>query len=402
MPIGNAHNRHIVTIEGINGRGLTPVQQCFADEGATQCGFCTPGFIVSLTGYCLGGKEPTYQDALDSINGNICRCTGYKSIERAVFNLNELLQKHHNPLLQGVVEQHIVPSYFTTIEDALKKWQEITSQTGPKEAKLVAGGTDLYVQQHEAMIDAAIYFASENKKIKGINIEGNLCKIGAGATVADMAGSEIFLKQFPGLGMYMKLISSTQIRNMATIAGNFCNASPIGDLTIFFLALETTLTINNNSSSREVALQNFYKGYKVIDLLPGDIVETISFQLPATGSKFNFEKVSKRTHLDIASVNTAILLEADGEVVVNARLSAGGVGPTPFYLSNSSAFLVGKEISDVVVEDLLGHVRKEISPISDARGSAEYKTLLLCQLIKAHFIQLFPAVKLESLIASDA
>lgn len=400
MPIGNAHNHHIVTIEGINGTSLTPVQKCLADEGATQCGFCTPGFIVSLTGYCLNKRKPLYTDALDSINGNICRCTGYKSIERAVSSLNTLLQEGDDISLQTAVERDIVPSYFTEIESRLKTWPQLSIGSPTKAARIVGGGTDLYVQQHEAMVAAEIDFVSGHQELNNIKMKGSRCEIGAGATVADMASAEIFLKAFPELKHYMKLVSSTQIRNMATLAGNFCNASPIGDLTIFFLALDATLTISGDSSSRELALRHFYKGYKIIDLLAGEFVQMVSFQLPAEGAKFNFEKVSKRTHLDIASVNTALLIELNGDEIITARISAGGVGPVPLYLSNSSNFLMKKKVSVDLVNDLIAVVQSEISPISDARGTAEYKKLLLSQLIKAHFIKLFPSIKMESLITA--
>jgi xanthine dehydrogenase small subunit len=179
---------------------------------------------------------------------------------------------------------------------------------------------------------------------------------------------------------------------MATVAGNLVNASPIGDLTIFFLALDAHLTLNLDGHERTVPLRSFYKGYKIIDRAPGEIVTSIRFKWPGN-KKFHFEKVSKRTHLDIASVNTAMLLETNGRKIVSAGVSAGGVAPVPLYLAGLSAWLQGKEISEKMIGQAIEAVYREISPISDARGTAAYKRLLLGQLLRAHFIHFYPELE---------
>ena len=269
-------------------------------------------------------------------------------------------------------------------------------------AKLLGGGTDLYVQQHDTMPAEEIVFLFDRKDLKGISKSGNTCEMGAGATVTDIAESPVFIEHFPDLSKYMRLISSTQIRNMATVGGNFTNASPIGDLTILFLALDALLILKNGSKKRNISLKDFYKGYKVLDKHPEEIIEKISFELPGKESLFNFEKVSKRTHLDIASVNTAIFLTVKENTVTLAHLSAGGVGPIPAYLSKSSEFLKGKKVTQAIVQKLIEIAQTEITPISDARGTASYKRLLLSQLIKAHFITLFPEKQLQNLISINA
>ena len=394
MPIGNASGKHIVSIEGINVTGLNALQQAFADEGATQCGFCTPGFIVSLAGFCISDDAPEYENAIHAMNGNICRCTGYKSIERAAAVVNNLMQKRKmdNPLLFAV-ENNIIPAYFLNIKEKLQHLKEDrvkNAVVSSPQKKLLGGGTDLYVQQHETMVEEDIHFLFDHHSLNGIQQNGNECWMGASVTAADIAHSPIFKNHFSALQQYMKLISSTQIRNMATIAGNICNASPIGDFTIFFLALDAQLLLSNGTTSRTLPLRQFYKGYKVIDKEVDEHVEKIIFQLPAAGSYFNFEKVSKRTHLDIASVNTAIYLQMNGDTIAAAGLSAGGVGPIPAYLKASSEFLTGKKITEQLIVDLLAIIQSEISPISDARGTAEYKRLLLQQLVKAHLQPLTP------------
>ena len=406
MALGNAHGKHIVTIEGINLADLNAVQKAFADEGATQCGFCTPGFIVSLAGFCISAESPSYEKAIESINGNICRCTGYKSIERAAQKINAFMsERDKKPALQFAVEHNIIPEYFLGIEERLKAYQSepltrVTHSDTP--VKFLAGGTDLYVQQHDTMPGEEISFLYDAKELKGIVQKGNDCEMGAAATVADIANSEIFREHFRGLEKYIKLVSSTQIRNMATVGGNFTNASPIGDLTIFFLALDAQLILANGAEKRNISLKDFYKGYKTLDKQPGEIIEKINFDLPAIDELFNFEKVSKRTCLDIASVNSAIRIKIKDDTIISAGLSAGGVGPIPLYLCRSSEFLTGKKINVDLVNELIAIAQTEISPISDARGSETYKRLLLSQLIKAHFLKLFPALSLQKLISIPA
>lgn len=402
MALGNAQSKHIVTIEGLNMDGLNPIQQAMCDESATQCGFCTPGFVVSLAGYCLSKKEPTYANAIAGIDGNICRCTGYKSIEKAAAKVVALLEerKGGEPVLYATITK-ILPGYFNKIKERLVKISKpviAVKSTNGSVVKTLGGGTDLYVQQHEVMVESHINFLNNNAALKGVTLEGNKCIIGGGATVSDLIDSTFFHEYFPQIGKFIKLVSSTPIRNMATIAGNFINASPIGDLIIFFLALDAQLVLKDHKKSRQVALRNLYKGYKQLDKKPDEIVEKIWFELPGPHAKFNFEKVSKRTHLDIASVNSAISLVMGNDQIKTAALSAGGVGPIPMYLKKTSNFLEGKAVNETLIEDAIAIAQTEISPISDARGSAAYKKLLLGQLIKAHFITLFPALKVEKLL----
>ncbi|HXO77550.1 MAG TPA: FAD binding domain-containing protein, partial [Puia sp.] len=217
-------------------------------------------------------------------------------------------------------------------------------------------------------------------------------------TVSDMIASPVICQAFPHFDDYAKLISSTPIRNIATVAGNFVNASPIGDLSIFFLALDARLTLSDGAKRRELPLRKFYKGYKVLDKEPDEYIEKISFDLPGRDMLFHFEKVSKRTNLDIASVNTAIWMKMSGARIVEAAISAGGVGPVPAWLEGASLVMTGRLPDAELVEEVLERAQAEISPISDARGTETYKRLLLGQLIKAHFLTLFPDLNVEEIL----
>ncbi len=401
LPLGNVHHKHVVTVEGINAEQLNPVQQCMADEGASQCGFCTPGFVVSLAGFCLNNTLPSYKNAIASIDGNICRCTGYKSIERAAARLTELMKERGNEdPIDFVTERKILPQYFKEIKQRLVELKSNTNgvlQTKDRH-KFLAGGTDLYVQQPESLVHADLSFLYDQTDLKGIKKVGNTCCIGASATVTDLVESEILLDHFPRIPEFIKLVSSTPVRNMATIAGNFINASPIGDLTIFFLALDAQLVLRDGTNERTIPLRKLYKGYKVLNKQPNEFIQRIYFELPSKNTFFNFEKVSKRTHLDIASVNTAISITMKKNEIICASLSAGGVGPIPLYLAETSEFLKEKMLTEDIILKAIEIANQEISPISDARGSKEYKILLFGQLIKAHFVTLFPALSTEKLL----
>ncbi|TDH25684.1 2Fe-2S iron-sulfur cluster binding domain-containing protein [Segetibacter sp. 3557_3] len=388
MPLGNADRKHIVTVEGINMTGLNGIQEAMASEGGTQCGFCTPGFVVSLAGFVLDPKPPSINRGIEHINGNICRCTGYKSIERATAKICGVLEKRNSAVPVGfAIEKGFLPGYFGGIADRLKQLPSPEQEGHFATPKFLGGGTDLYVQMPEVMQRANVRFLAKDQPA-AIRQEGAKCIVSGTASVSDLINSPIFHSSFPEIFRFIKLVSSTPIRNMATIAGNFVNASPIGDLTIFFLALDAELRLTNGTTNRVVALKKFYRGYKLIEKEADEYIQSVEFNLPSPDHYFNFEKVSKRTHLDIASVNTAMLVELRDEKIQAAAISAGGVGPFPLYLEKASAYLVGKKPTSEALRMCIEVAQSEISPISDTRGSAPYKRLLLAQLINAHFMGL--------------
>ena len=394
--LGNVRGKHVVTIEGVNWEeGLNPLQQAICDEGGTQCGFCTPGFIVAMAGLCLGKAEPSYKNALAAVDGNICRCTGYKSIERALGRVVGLLSS-----VDAAVNREMLPAYFKEIPGRLRALLQEPNGifVEKKGGRFLGGGTDLYVQQHEKMVESDPDFLFNREELKGVVSEGRRCVIGGAATVSDLMESPVIRQAFPSFDEYARLISSTPIRNIATIAGNFVNASPIGDLSIFFLALDARLVLSDGLTSRELPLREFYRGYKVLNKHPDEFIEKIYFELPDADTVFHFEKVSKRTCLDIASVNTALRITMKEGKIGEAHLAAGGVGPVPAYLAKASAALRGRLPEERLVLEVIEVALGEIAPIADARGTADYKRLLLGQLIKAHFLTLFPGLEAERLL----
>jgi xanthine dehydrogenase small subunit len=408
MPLANATGKHIVTIEGINPAdgSLTPIQQALVDESGTQCGFCTVGFVMSLTGFCIDGTDKTSEMAISAVDGNICRCTGYKSIERAAEKVCEQF---------AVGGRQFVPEYFAEIPRRLSSLNNLASQAETRPSgsvpAYVAGGTDLYVQRPDELPELNASHLFYDDELRTIRENGEFVEAGASVTVTDLLESPLMQSIFPQLFEHLKLVSSTPIRNMATLAGNFVNASPIGDMTIWFLALNAEIVLN---TGREMLLRQLYLDYKKLAKEPDEYVTTIRFKKPHSDFRFNFEKVCKRTYLDIASVNTAISLKVEpvpgkgwtppalnenypspidtshlDYFITDAHVAAGGVAPIPLYLKETSSFLIGRHVDDDTIQKASDIIQAEISPVSDVRGSEKYKRLLLRQLFRAHFIELF-------------
>jgi len=355
---------------------------------------------MSLTNFCIDASAKTEEMAVSAIDGNICRCTGYKSIERACAALvggQRSVAGEKKSNLKIAIEKEIVPEYFANIEERLAELKQ--SHRPPNTERrtvFVSGGTDLYVQKPEEMIAAAAENLFDNADLRFIDDAEEFVEVGASVVVTDLLESIVFQQIFPNLYKHLKLVSSTPIRNMATLAGNFVNASPIGDMTAWFLALDAAIVFN---TGREIALKDLYLGYKQLARQSDEFITKIRFRKNFT--HFNFEKVCKRTFLDIASVNTAISLRVgspandagveagDTPTILEAHVSAGGVSPIPLYLRKTSEYLRGKEISEATIREANEILQTEISPITDVRGTAEYKRLLARQLFTAHFVELF-------------
>lgn len=383
-PLGNVAGKHVVTVEGLNTeKNLTPIQHALDEFAGTQCGFCTPGFVVSLTGHALSNDFGKYDEAVNSVAGNICRCTGYKSIERAVNDISKGLKATDSNSLDWLIKHKYLPEYFS---DTANRLANIDMNKLPKGEKIIGGGTDLYVQKADEMSDSNASFVLSYDKLKEISEKNEIITVGAAVTTNEIMHSEIFNKYFPKIKTWFKLISSEQIRNAGTIAGNFVNASPIGDLSVFFLALNAELIIKNTKDTeRNIDLKYFFKDYKKIDLQEDEIIKELRFKIPDKNFNVNFEKVSKRTYLDIASVNTAVSYKLANDVIEDIHISAGGIAPVPKYFEKTREFLKGKYLNKTNLQQASDILLSEVSPISDIRGSKEYKTLLLKQLFFTHF-----------------
>ncbi len=396
LPLGDCAGKHVVTIEGIHAAALNPLQSAFIDAGAVQCGFCTPGLIMALTAHLLNATSADLQEAIMAVAGNICRCTGYAGIRRAIERVladtpaGLLASKPGSPQrLTQLITAGLLPDYFSRVRGDLRRLRQERQEIPPQPGAIVAGGTDLYVQRGEHFHDREVTLLADREDFKKITLNQGICTIGAAVTVETLRRSSVLQEIVPAFTAGLNLVAATQIRNRATVAGNIINASPIGDLTILLLALDATIHLVDTRSDtpRALPLRHFFTGYKTMQRSADELVSAFSFSAPAPHHFLSFEKVSKRTWMDIASVNSALQLNVQDAIIREAHVAAGGVAPIPLYLAKTSALLLNRKVDEETLAAAIACARSEITPISDVRGSAVYKSMLLGQLLRAHFVK---------------
>jgi xanthine dehydrogenase small subunit len=399
-PLGNVLGKHVVTIEGINLTGLTFIQEAFVEANGTQCGFCTPGFILSVYGFCLGEGALTLPNALDAIAGNICRCTGYASIARAVEVIVAKVQTldRENPI-PWLVANRFLPAYFQEVRERLQAMAQQPSVPAGDAGYVLAGGTDLLIQDFEGAQDAReVRLLALREDYRRIEVLEDRCELGAACTLSEVMASRALQAVLPGLEDDLRLIASHPIRNMGTVGGNLANASPLGDLTVILMGLESTLRLSRRGQTRELPLRDFFVSYKKTRLEPGEIIEGVWFEKPDGNTRFSFEKASKRRHLDMATVNSSLRLVLEQGIVQRACLAAGSLGPTVLHLAATSAFLVGRRLDNATFREANRIAQAEISPLSRHPGDGDHKRTLLRQQLLIHCMKCAPgAVTLEAL-----
>jgi xanthine dehydrogenase small subunit len=406
LAMGELDGRHVITIEGLASAGLTPVMEAMLDEGASQCGFCSPGFILALTEYLVSGAAIDAVAAMTAVEGNLCRCTGYGSIRRAAARLAKEfsgLPQGLTPRLQALAQRGVLPPSLAAL---MSEPPAPIGRTGasPAAAPAIGGGTDYFVRNPDPEEGLSLYFSGSEPAARAIGtreLDGKqYVSLGAGVTATDFFNSPAVQAIAPGIERFERDIASPPIRNRATLAGNIANASPIADMTAILIALDARLELraagnpDGKDTLRYVDLPAFFLGYKKIDLKPGERIGAIL--IPAMPVLFNFEKAAKRARLDIATVNSAVglTLGPDGAITA-ACYAAGGVAPVPLRLREIEAALAGKKPSAALAREIGGLAIQAGSPIGDVRGSSGYRRRLMERFAWAHFIRLWPQLKLE-------
>lgn len=387
-PLGNAAGKHIVTIEGINQAKLTAIQEEFVEQAGTQCGFCTPGFILSLYGFCLGDKPFTMENAIEAVAGNICRCTGYKGIERSITPIVTKLQNlDRSQPLAWLVENNFLPAYFKEIPERMKDIASKAVHHAGTSGYIIGGGTDLLIQDFDGAHDAAnvnLMYGAEGQS--QITIGSDRITLGASCTISQVKESAELNQLLPGLSRYLNFMASTPIRNMATVGGNIANGSPIGDMSVMLMGLDATLVIINQDGKREVKLQDFFKGYKKVAKQPEERIECVYFDKPDAKTRFSFEKIGKRDHLDMATVNSSMRVVIEQGIIQKASFVVGGLGPTIRHLDQTAEYLVGKKLDNTTFREANRIAQTEITP----RSRAEYKRALVRNQLLIHLMNFSP------------
>ncbi|NEV64848.1 FAD binding domain-containing protein [Thiorhodococcus minor] len=397
LPLGALREAHLVTIEGLSQTcageqdALGPIQAALVEEGAVQCGFCTPGLVVALTAYLLNGRLDCDEEVLEAVDGNLCRCTGYMGIKRAVRRIRrELVGLPNEPVARrdALIAQRVLPPWFAGAAQRLAALP--ASAPRPEHACIIAGGTDLFGRPDPGLERHPIWLLERDASLSGVTLEQGRCRIGAGTTIEELLESDALASALPHVQGFLSQVSATPIRDRATLGGNLVNASPIADLCICLLALDAEVTLAGPSGERALPLADLYLGYKRLAMAEDEMITAVAFPLQPGLIRFNFEKVAHRKTLDIAAVNSAMRLDLEGSTIQRAILSAGGVGPTPRRLSATSDWLTGRLVDAETVGEAARLAMAEATPIDDVHGSATYKRTLLGRLVQAHFLALAP------------
>jgi xanthine dehydrogenase small subunit len=425
LALGELEGRQLVTIEGLAASGQTPVMRAIAEANGSQCGFCSPGFVIGLTAYLLGEASPSVEGAYSAIEGNLCRCTGYGSIKRAADRLvAEFSYLPADPLerLAALVAAGAVPSsllgYARGELLSPSGSNRIASAPEAPRGILLGGGTDFFVRNPDP--DPSAYpefeFLDRRPELKRVELrdKGELLEIGAALSWREFFSEPRILELIPGIERFERILASPLVRERATIGGNIANASPVGDITAMLIALGALVRLEGSDDARELPLESLFLGYKKLDLSPpkdgasGEFIAAVLLPASRPFTLFNFEKLSKRERLDIAAVNSAAIFELeDGSAgapsrIRRARVSAGGVASVPLLLVKTSAFLAGKAVEAATALEAARIAASEVSPIGDVRGSADYRSRLLERLVLGHFLKLFPGIGLEEAILEEA
>lgn len=356
------HGKAVRTVEGMSGPdgALHPVQAAMVDHHGSQCGFCTPGFVVSMA---VAHKEGA-TDHDDRLAGNLCRCTGYAPIIRAA----------------EAAEAAPVPAWMTedlrpvagakapfapASSDALADWY-----LAHPDATLIAGATDVGLWVTKGLMDLPeVAFLHACKDLQGIEKQGAMIRIGAGVTIQSLR--QALGASHPAFAELLRRFASEQVRGAATIGGNIANGSPIGDAPPALIAMGARLHLRKGDKRREMALEDFFLDYRKQDRAKGEFVEAVT--IPAKCPDLACYKLSKRFDQDISAVCGCVNIGLKGSIIESARIAFGGMAGTPKRAAHVEAALKGQPWREATIRAALPALAQDFTPMSDMRASAAYR-----------------------------
>ncbi|MCR6500478.1 xanthine dehydrogenase small subunit [Shinella sp. CPCC 101442] len=399
--MGSLDGCHVVTVEHVAARDghLHPVQQAMVDFHGSQCGFCTPGFVMSLYALWMQTPHPSDQQIETALQGNLCRCTGYEPILRAARAISSYGGTEKDPLLteratmiarlkalrDGARVEIADGKHRLVVPAGLDDFAGVLEATPT--ATVVAGSTDvgLWVTKHMRDISPVVFIAGLDE-LKSITVKDGTVSIGAGVTYSEAI--DTLSQHIPALGPLINRIGGQQVRNMGTIGGNIANGSPIGDTPPALIALASTLTLRKGSVRRTIRLEDYFIAYGKQDRQPGEFVESVHVPAPAAAEKFAVYKVTKRRDEDITATLGAfrLALAADG-TVAEICIAYGGMAATPKRAFAVEKALVGQPWTEATVEAAMEKYAEDYAPLTDMRATAEYRALVAKNLLLRFFME---------------
>jgi len=409
LPVHQVHGASVVSVEGLQDERdcLSEVQDQLVKQNASQCGFCTPGFAMALSHLALQSDKRDAQDVKNYCTGNLCRCTGYESIVKAGMALSkQAMSDFENRYLGPSIQQDLkkVSGLALRIQHASKfyfqpsKIQQIAGelkiQTKKSDStsgiRFLGSGTDLGVLHNKEKIDLdSVISLSGIPQLFQIS---NLKKATVVGAKVDLETLRKSVKITHGeFSKFLNLFASPPIRNVATLAGNIANASPIGDTAPYLLVMNATLKIETAKApfSKWVELNSFYKNYKVTALKPGEWISQIKIPNPAQSQFTRLYKISQRRDLDISSVSAAITVDRNKNKLSNFRIALGGVAAFPLRLTELEKFFAEEGISNDTLKTALKRIPEWIKPLSDHRAGKEYRLLMVAQFLNRFLREAF-------------
>lgn len=390
---------HLLTVEHLKGEdgALHPVQQAMVDCHGSQCGFCTPGFVMSLFALWLNEEAPSVSRIEDALAGNLCRCTGYEPIIAAAQRMYRLghrdgfaphcdaarsqlngLADEETLALSGPTGRFFAPATVEALADLVIAYPQAT---------LVAGATDvgLWVTKGMRRLDPVIYLG-QIEELRSIEDRGDHLSIGAMATHAEVRPALAALS--PQLDKLMRRFGGEQVRNAGTIGGNIANGSPIGDLPPALIALGAMLVLRRGGEERRIPLDSFFIDYRKQDRREGEFVEAVIVPELPSDARFHVSKISKRFDEDISAVCSAFLLRiGDDGRIAEARLAYGGMAGIPKRAAAAEAALIGRAWDEASVAAAIAALPRDFTPLSDMRASAEYRLAVAGNLLRRFLIE---------------
>jgi xanthine dehydrogenase small subunit len=407
----------LFTVEDLQqaGGALHPVQQALVECHGSQCGFCTPGFAMSLWGMYLkqdGQGCPSRREIDDTLSGNLCRCTGYRPIIDAARRMGELPRVDFDrealaATLRGLQrEAGAVFSFRSSFGDqtfhAPRTIDELAAaRAAHPQAVLLAGSTDvgLWVTKQMRELTDIIWLGHVAELKTVAELEGVL-EIGAGVTLNDAYAAAC--RHHPELGEMWQRFASLPIRNAGTLGGNVANGSPIGDSMPWLIALGASVVLRGQAGERELALEDFYLGYQQKDLQPGEFVRALRIPHARAGVAFRTYKLAKRFDQDISAVCAAFAFDLGTEleegVVRAARIAFGGMAATPKRAARAEAALQGRRWDEAALLDAIAALAQDYAPLSDMRASSAYRLQAAQNLLRRYWFETRP----ENPLPADA
>ena len=354
------HGRAVRTVEGLTGPNgeIHPVQAAMVDHHGSQCGFCTPGFVMSMAAAQVTGAT----DHDDYLAGNLCRCTGYAPIVRAA----EAVAGTEAPGWMAGALPKVGPAPFApTSSDDLAAWY-----AAHPDATLIAGATDVGLWVTKQLRDLPeVAFLHACADLQRIERDGDRLRIGAGVTIAALR--KAVAGTHPAFAELLRRFASEQVRQAATVGGNIANGSPIGDTPPALIAMGALLHLRKGETRREIPLEDFFLDYGKQDRAKGEFVEAVT--IPASAPGLACYKLSKRFDQDISAVCGCLSITVEGGKIANARIAFGGMAGIPKRAAAVEAALVGRDWTLATVSAALPAFAKDFAPMTDMRASATYR-----------------------------